>query len=133
MFYCFRVSFTLKSYYDQLSLQNAPIAKNCWLSHGSLAITALCDMEEDGAVVEIEDEECSEEQEDSQVRRISSSTPKVSNPVPVQQDSAVQPLHSPAVLAQQESALVTSAICWLGDMKKKNRTCKSKLMIIKGQ
>ena len=108
----------------------------CLMAHLPLQ---LSEMEEDGAVVEIEDEECSEEQEDSQIQRISSSTPKVSNPVPtthcspVQQDSAVQPLHSPAVLAQQESALVTSAICWLGDTKKKNRTCKCKLMIYKEQ
>ena len=50
--------------------------------------------------------------------------------VQVQQELAasVQPQHGPAIPAQQDSALVTSAMCWLGDMRKKNRTYRSRLM-----
>ena len=66
----------------RLPSQKAPRAKHCWLSHGSPAITALSDEEEDGTMVEIEDDECCDEHEDSRIQRIGSSMAKLSNPVP---------------------------------------------------
>ena len=97
----------------------------------------LSDKEEDGTVVEIEDEECSKEQEDRQIQRPSSSMPKFSHPVSTSHCSpsltrlsspAVQPHHGPAVPDHQDSALVTSAMCWLGDTRKKNQTYRRRLM-----
>ena len=124
--------------YVRIPSQKAPRAKHCRLSHGPPAITALSDEEEDGTVVEIEDEECRKEQEDRQTQQPSSSIPKFSHPVSKTHCSpsptglsspAVQPHHGPAVPAHQDSALVTSAMCWLGDTRKKNQTYRRRLML----